>query len=153
MRIAVGQLWQESNTLNPIPTALGEFEALGIYEGAEVIERCAETNELGGFIQALRAWPEHPEIVGLVRLPAWPGGTATRETFEWLRHEMIALLRRELPVHAILLALHGALVSEATPDVDGEVLQAVRRVIGPEVPLVATLDLHANVTEQMVRVA
>ena len=153
MRIAVGQFWQETNTFNPIPTTRRDFEDFGIVRGAQLVEQMADTNELGGFIQSLRAWPEHPEIVGLVRLPAWPGGTATRETFEWLRHEMIALLRRELPVHAILLALHGALVSEATPDVDGEVLQAVRRVIGPEVPLVATLDLHANVTEQMVRVA
>ena len=77
MRIAIGQLWQESNTLNPLPTTLADFEAFSICAGGELIERFAETNELGGFIQSLRSWPEPPEIVGLVRFLAWPGGTAT----------------------------------------------------------------------------
>ena len=62
MRIAIGQLWQESNTFNPVPTTLADFEAFGIHEGAEILQRFAETNELGGFIQSLRAWPEAPEI-------------------------------------------------------------------------------------------
>ena len=59
MRIAIGQLWQETNTLNPLPTTRADFEAFGIYDGAELLERFADTNELGGFIQSLRAWPEH----------------------------------------------------------------------------------------------
>ena len=74
MRIAIGQLWQETNTFNPLPTTRADFEAFGIYHGAELIERLAETNELGGFIQSLRAWPERPEIVGLVRLPPGRAG-------------------------------------------------------------------------------
>src|SRR5947207_4290326 len=102
----------------------------------------ATTNELGGVIQTLRSWPERPEIVGLVRLPAWPGGVATAETFEWLRTEMVQTLRRALPVDAVLLALHGALVSAQEPDVEGAVLRALRELLGPKVPLVATLELH-----------
>src|SRR5262245_18088573 len=113
----------------------------------------ADTNELGGFIQSLRAWPEQPEIVGLVRLPAWPSGAATADTFAWLRQELLDALGAALPVDAVLLALHGSLVADGTPDVEGEILEAVRQRIGPEVPLVATLDLHANVTEKMVRQA
>ncbi|MGH7169499.1 MAG: M81 family metallopeptidase [Gemmataceae bacterium] len=151
MRIAVGQLWQESNTFNPIPTTRADFEHFGIVRGAQLVEQMADTNELGGFIQSLRRWPEQPEIVGLVRLPAWPSGTATFETFTWIRQEMTDALRRALPVDAVLLALHGALVAEQTPDVEGEVLHAFRQILGPSVPLVATLDLHANITERMVR--
>ena len=153
MRIAVGQLWQETNTFNPLPTTRADFEAFGIVRGAELVERMAETNELGGFIQSLRAWPERPEIVGLVRLPAWPSGTATHDTFIWARDEMVAALRSALPVDAVLLALHGAMVADGAPDVEGEVLDAARAVIGPDVPLVATLDLHAHVTERMARAA
>ncbi len=153
MRIAIGQLWQETNTFNPLPTTRIDFEQFGIVRGAELVERMADTNELGGFIQSLRRWPEQPEIVGLVRLPAWPGGAATAETFTWLRQEMIDALRRALPVDAVLLALHGALVADGAPDVEGEVLQALRDLLGPDVPLVATLDLHANITERMVRAA
>jgi microcystin degradation protein MlrC len=153
MRIAIGQLWQETNTFNPIATTRRDFEEFGVLRGAELVERMADTNELGGFIQSLRRWSERPEIVGLVRLPAWPSGTATHETFVWVRDEMVEALRRAPPVDAVLLALHGAMVSEKEPDVEGAVLEALRRLIGPEIPLVATLDLHANVTDRMVRSA
>jgi microcystin degradation protein MlrC len=153
MRIAVGQLWQETNTFNPLATTRRDFEEFGVLRGDELVERMADTNELGGFIQSLRQWSEQPEIVGLVRLPAWPAGTAMAATFEWLRAELTEALRRALPVDGILLALHGALVSGEVPDVEGEVLRALRQLIGPDVPLVATLDLHANVTERMVREA
>ncbi len=150
MRIAIGQLWQESNTFNPGPTTRQDFEHFGVCRGAELVERMAETNELGAFIQSLRDWPQRPEVVGLVRLPAWPAGPATADTFAWLRGEILDALKAALPVDAVLLALHGALVAEGAPDVEGEVLEAVRGPIGPGVPLVATLDLHANVTEKMV---
>ncbi len=151
MRIAVGQLWQETNTFNPLPTTRQDFQHLGLYRGAEMVERMADTNELGGFIGSLRAWPERPGIVGLVRLPAWPGGSATRETFAWLRQEMLDSLAAAGRVDAVLLALHGALAAEGAPDVEGEVLEGVRGLVGPGVPVVATLDLHANVTAKMVR--
>jgi microcystin degradation protein MlrC len=150
MRIAVGQLWQETNTFNPLATTREDFEHFGIVRGGELIERMADTNELGGFIQSLRSWPERPEIVGLVRLPAWPNGTATADTFTWIRQELSDALRRVLPIDAVLLALHGALVADKAPDVEGEVLHALRTLIGPDVPLVATLDLHANITARMV---
>jgi microcystin degradation protein MlrC len=150
MRVAIGQLWQETNTFNPWPTTRADFEAFGVIRGPELVERMAETNELGGFIQSLRAWPERPEIVGLVRLPAWPAGLAGADTLAWLRDEMVEVLSRALPVDAVLLALHGSLAAAGAPDVEGEVLDAVRALIGPRTPLVATLDLHANVTERMV---
>jgi microcystin degradation protein MlrC len=151
MRIAVGQLWQETNTLNPIATTRADFEQFGVSRGADFIEQMAETNEPGGMIQSLRRWGERPEIVGLVRLTAWPGGTATAETFDWLREEMIGALRNAGPVDAVLLALHGAMAAEGHADVEGEILAAVREAVGPNVQVVATLDLHANVTEAMVR--
>ncbi len=153
MRIAIGQLWQESNTFNPLATTRRDFEHFGIVRGAELVEHMADTNELGGFIQSLRSWPERPEIVGLVRLPAWPSGAATLDTFTWIRQELTEALRRVLPVDAVLLALHGALVAEQAPDVEGEVLHALRALIGPSTPLVATLDLHANITERMIAAA
>lgn len=150
MRIAVGQLWQETNTLNPLSTTRADFEDFGVVRGAELVERMAEVNELGGFIQSLRQWPESPEIVGLVRLPAWPSGRATESTYRWLRDEMLAAVRAALPVDAVLLALHGSMAAEGHPDVEGEILADVRRAIGPDCPLIATLDLHANVTQRMV---
>src|SRR5262245_23140380 len=112
MRIAIGQLWQETNTFNPLPTTRRDFEDFGVTRGADMVERMANTNELGGFIQSLRKWPEKPEIVGLARYPAWPAGTATAATFAWLRDEMVQALTKALPADGVLLALHGAMVAE-----------------------------------------
>jgi microcystin degradation protein MlrC len=150
MRIAIGQVWQETNTFNPLPTTRQDFDQFGVLHGSELIDKLADTNEPGGFIQSLRRWPERPEIVGLVRLPAWPSGLATRQIFEWIREELLTSLQRALPVDAVLLALHGAMVAQDFPDVEGELLSSVRQLIGPRLPLVATLDLHANVTTRMV---
>src|SRR4030095_8452443 len=121
MRIAIGQLWQETNTLNPLPTTRADFEAFGVVRGAALVAQMAETNELGGFIQSLRQWREQPEIIGLVRLPAWPSGRATAETFEWLRDELVSSLRQAMPVDGVLLALHGAMGAGAPPHGGGEV--------------------------------
>jgi microcystin degradation protein MlrC len=153
MRIAIGQLWQESNTFNPLPTTRADFEQFGVLRGHEIVEQLAGTNELGGFIQSLRSWPEQPEIVGLVRLGAWPGGAATQDTVAWLRQKLTDALNRKLPVDAVLLALHGAMVADGVSDVEGEILELVRTAIGGAVPLVVTLDLHANVTRRMVQAA
>ena len=89
MRIAIGQLSQESNTFNPLPTTMADFDAFGIYAGEELLLRMAETNEPGGFIQELRQWPEKPEIVPLIRLMAWPSGPATKDTFAELMRLML----------------------------------------------------------------
>lgn len=150
MRIAIGQLSQESNTFNPLPTTRANFENFGVVRGADLLEQMAHTNEPGGFIQALRQWPNQPEIVPLVRFMAWPSGRATADTLAWVREEMTTALRGAGRVDGMLLSLHGAMVSDAAMDVEGEMLRAVREVLGPDVPLVATLDLHANVTQQMI---
>jgi microcystin degradation protein MlrC len=153
MRIAIGQLCQESNTFNPLPTTLADFEAFGVYHGDVLVERMAQTNEPGGFIQALRDWPERPEIVGLARYWAWPSGPMTAETFAAVLAAMMRSLDQAGKVDGVLLSLHGALLAANEPDVSGHVLDALRRRIGPDVPLVATLDLHANVTPRMVQAA
>ncbi|WP_254507924.1 M81 family metallopeptidase [Anatilimnocola floriformis] len=153
MRIALGQLWQESNTFNPLRTTRANFEAFGVLRGDAILREMAETNELGGMIQSLRAWPSPPELVGLVRLPAWPAGTLTAETFDWIKQEIVESVQAAGKIDAVLLALHGSLVSEEHADVEGEILQAVREVIGKSTPLVATLDLHAHVTPAMIAAA
>src|SRR5690349_5184818 len=98
MRIAIGQICQETNTFNPLPTTQANFEAFELLRGQEMLQRMANTNELGGIIQSLRKWPESPQIVPLLRYFAWPSGRATAATFEWLRHDLLAALKAALPV-------------------------------------------------------
>src|SRR6266404_3679939 len=118
MRIAIGQLWQETNTFNPLATTLADFEAFGIYEGDELLERMAKTNEPGGFIQSLRDWPEKPQVIGLVRFAAWPSGPLSPDTFATITERLFTALRRAGTVDAVLLALHGSLVAANQPDVE-----------------------------------
>jgi microcystin degradation protein MlrC len=151
MRIGVAQVTQETNTFNPLPTTRQNFESFGLMRGPEVIEKMRDTSEPGGFIQSLLRWPEKPEPVGLVRLMAWPSGRATRETFDWLRDELVAPLKNAGPLDGLLLSLHGAMAAEGHPDVEGDLLEAVRGVVGPSLPVVATLDLHAHLTPKMVK--
>ncbi|MFO0877404.1 MAG: M81 family metallopeptidase [Gemmataceae bacterium] len=152
MRIAIGQLWQETNTFNPVPTTREDFESFGVLRGAEVIAELADTNEPGGFISSLRKWPEQPELVGLVRLPAWPAGRATADTIAWIEQEMYQAIERAGRLDAVLLALHGAMVGENRPDVEGAILAGIRQRVGA-IPIVATLDLHTNITRLMVESA
>jgi microcystin degradation protein MlrC len=153
MRIAIGQLCQETNTFNAMPTTGELFEQFGVVRGAELLERMAQTNELGGFIQGLKSWPERPEVAGLVRFAGFAGGRLSRATAQWVRRELLDGLKQAMPVDGVLLSLHGAMAAEGAPDMEGEVLQAVRQLVGPDVPVVATLDLHANVTLRMIESA
>lgn len=153
MRIAIGQLCQETNTFNPLPTTRELFEQFGVLRGTALLERMAQTNELGGFIQGLRSWAERPEIVGLGRFSGFAGGRISEATERWLHGELLGALRQAMPVDGVLLSLHGAMAGESEPDMEGGLLDEVRRLVGPDVPVVATLDLHANVTRQMVETA
>ena len=150
--IAVGQILQESNGLNPVLTTFADFEAFGWATGAEVMDRYGDVGELTGFAGLPDLMEEQMAWVGLIRAVAWSGGPIEKQLLEGLV-EGIARPLRETSVDGVLLSLHGALCAEGEPDVEGRVLQEVREAVGPGVPVVATLDLHANVTPRMVRSA
>jgi microcystin degradation protein MlrC len=75
----------------------------------------------------------------------------TRDAFERIAHMIVAPLRSATPLDAVYLDLHGAMVAEHVEDGEGELLERVRQVVGPLIPVVASLDLHANVTRRMVQ--
>ena len=102
---------------------------------------------LAGFLSAL---PAGTVPVPLLWASGGAGATVTAEAFERISAEMIAELSRSLPVDAVYLDLHGAMVTEAFEDGEGELLGRIRRVVGNAVPIVASLDYHANVTAAMV---
>jgi len=149
MRIGIGQLWQETNTLNPCATTIDDFTSFGFHRGTELVEAMGSVNELGGFVQSMRQWPSDVEIVGLARAAAWPSGVISGQAFDWFSRELREAIDVARPLDGVLLALHGAMVAEGQPDVEGDILAMVREQIGPDVPLVATLDLHTNLTPAM----
>ncbi|MCY3800340.1 MAG: M81 family metallopeptidase [Chloroflexi bacterium] len=155
MRIAVGGLMQESNSFSPVGTVLADFESEYLLRGTEIPEFFAGTNtEIAGFLNACES--AGAETIPLFAAAANSGGNVTADTFATLSGELLGSLRQvtaEAPVNVLLLALHGSMCVDGEDDPEGAVLDSCRSIVGPECVIGASLDLHANVTERMVRAA
>lgn len=152
MRVAAAELSHETNTFSSVPTDLAAFERAGIHRGAEVVAALRATaTPFAGFLDAAHALGF--DLVPLLAVWATPSGMVTAEALDTLLDEILAGITAAAPVDGVLLGLHGAMVSETAPDADGEILRRVRAAVGPDVPVVATLDLHANISQQMVDLA
>jgi microcystin degradation protein MlrC len=155
-RIAVGGFQHETNTFSPVAATLAEFEAPdawpGLTRGASLFEAvCGINLPAAGFVQEARSL--HHELVPLTWCSAQPSGRVTRDAFERIAAMLVDDLRAHGNLDAVYLDLHGAMVAEHLDDADGEILHRVRDVVGPGVPVVASLDFHANLSRQMARVA
>ncbi|WP_419921147.1 M81 family metallopeptidase [Candidatus Poriferisodalis sp.] len=150
MRVATLGFHHESNTFAPVPASLDQFLASGPDVGDGLIRKYAESQAtLAGFIEAAAADAD-VELVPLVYFDLNPMGTITAEALEAISARLLSALDENGPWDAILLALHGAAASEVHRDADGEVLERVRRLVGAEVPIAVTYDMHANVSARMV---
>lgn len=150
-RVMIGGFLHETNTFNPFPTDLENFQRKEFLRGGEIITRRRGTNtETGGFITSLENYGV--EIVPSILATAMPAGIVTNRAFDTILGEMIVCLEQN-EVYGVLLSLHGAMVTAEHDDGDGAVLEAVREVVGPDIPIVITLDLHAVLTPLMIRYA
>jgi microcystin degradation protein MlrC len=147
MRIGIAGFLHESNTFTSEMTALQHFQEAFLNYGDDLVAVWRDAHhELGGFIAGCEK--EGVEIVPLMAASATPKGPVTRATYDELTHALCARLA-EVPLDGLLLALHGAMVSEDHASADSETLRRVRAVIG-ELPLVLSLDMHGNVAPPMV---
>jgi microcystin degradation protein MlrC len=155
VRVAVGQLMEESNTFVRQRADLDHFAANQLLRGEEVLRLRGTRVEVGGFLDVLApgSGPPAVEVVPTVAANCVSSGPVPRATFDALAGELVDRLGRAGPVDGVLLALHGAMVLEDDPDGEGALLAAVRARVGPAVPVVATLDLHGTITPRMVREA
>ena len=149
MRIGIIALLQESNTFIAQPTRLAHFEQELLVTGDAVRERLAGTHhEVGGMLHALDG--EQAEAVPIFAARAMPYGIVEKGAAEALLARMMDALAAAGPLDGLLVAPHGATVSEPWPDLDGHWLTEVRRVLGPDKPIIGTLDPHGNLTPAMV---
>ena len=153
MRIAVGQLWQETNTFNRNATTFADFENWGVALGDQVIEEFGRTGELGGFLEEFGRREPDVSYHGLARFACWPWGSVDRETWERIQAAFRDGLNAADSIDAVFIALHGAMAADGEEDLTGALLQTIRSQVGAEVPIVGTLDLHANVTRRMIESA
>jgi microcystin degradation protein MlrC len=151
-RIALGGFQHETNTFSSIPASYADFVASdawpGLTRGDAVLEAVAGINlPAAGFVQEARSL--HHELVPLTWCSAQPSGRVTSTAYEQISTLMLEDLRRAGSVDGVYLDLHGAMVAEHIDDADGELLRRVRALVGPGVPIVASLDYHANVSALM----
>jgi microcystin degradation protein MlrC len=151
-RIAIGGFQHETNTFAPSKADYAAFEAGGGWPGAQYGEPIFAAVEganipAAGAIQALRQLGH--SLVGTAWAAASPSAHVTADAFERIAREMVKRLQAAGPVDAVYLDLHGAMVVDTYDDGEGELLRRVRSVVGEGIPIVASLDLHANVTHAM----
>jgi len=151
--ILVGEFSHETNTFSPTPTDREAFRRRQEYVGDEVLTQLRGTETtLGGVVDV--AEREGLDLVPTVAASATPGGPVTAEAYDHYTGAILdGLAEAGDRVDGVVLSLHGAMVPEGTDDGEGPLLEAVREAVGPETPVVATLDLHANVTEAMCEAA
>lgn len=152
-RIAIGGFQHETNTFAPSKAEYAAFEAGGGWPGVQYGEPIFSAVQganipAAGAIQALRALGH--SLVGTAWAAASPSAHVTTDAFERILAEMIKRIEEAKPLDAVYLDLHGAMVVETYDDGEGEILRRVREAVGSRVPVVASLDLHANVTRAMV---
>ena len=150
MRVFTASLATETNTFSPVPTDRASFEA-AFYAGPgdhpatptlcssviPVLRRRAAADPMLDVIEGTATWAE-------------PGGLVRMDVYEGLRDEILDQLRAALPVDAVVLGLHGAMVARAEDDCEGDLLARVRRIVGADVIIAAELDPHSHLTARRV---
>ncbi|MGN7751822.1 M81 family metallopeptidase [Sinorhizobium sp. 22678] len=145
MRIFTAALATETNTFSPICIDRRAFEA-SLYappgKHPETPTLCTAPITVGRRVTAQKGW----KLIEGTAAWADPAGLVNRQTYEDLRDEILGQLRAALPVDAVVLGLHGAMVADGCEDTEGDLLQRVREIVGPDVLVCAELDPHSHLT-------
>jgi microcystin degradation protein MlrC len=151
-RIAVGGFHHETNTFAPLKATFRDFEQAdghpALSQGDALFTAVDGVNlPITGAVAELRG--NGHELVPLLWCSAVPSAEVTQDAYERIVATLLETLERELPVDGIYLCLHGAMVAEHLEDGEGELLRRVRTLVGNDVPIAASLDLHTNLTHEM----
>ncbi len=147
-RVLIAAFKHETNTFSVLPTDLAAYQAREYYRDAEVVKKMRGTRtEVGAALDAgqRHGWTMcHPICAN-----AMPSGRGTKDMHDHVVDILVTALKKDGPFDGIYLCLHGAMACEHDDDGEGRLLQALRDEVGPDMPIAATLDLHANVTDRM----
>ena len=146
-RIAIAGILTECNDFTSALITEADFERVELLRGDQMFERT--DGVVGGTLTELA---KHAEFtpVPLLFTSTIPGGALTDQCYKTFHDEIIERLKDAGVIDGVLLLLHGAAVSVSVADIEGELLESVRKVVGLEIPVMVTLDLHAHITEKMV---
>ncbi|MCO5057765.1 MAG: M81 family metallopeptidase [Rhizobiaceae bacterium] len=147
MKLFIASLSTETNSFSPLPTGRLSFE-----EGA--ISREASRGPVQYWSAPMKIWRDAAEAKGWdvaesLTAHAQPAGPTVRQVYEEFRDEILADLEAALPVDAILLSLHGAMIADGYDDCEGDLISHCRRIAGPKAVIGGLLDPHCHLTEAM----
>src|SRR5947207_2294213 len=149
MRVGILGIQHESNTFMPRATTLEDFQRKTLLRGEEIREKFARGHhEISGYFEGLSR--EQIDAVPIFVAGATPSGVITSEALDALLAMLFEELDRAGPLDGILAAVHGAAVSEIHRDVDGHWLTLLREHVGESIPIINTLDPHANLSRRMI---
>ncbi|MBD9447256.1 M81 family metallopeptidase [Rhizobium sp. RHZ01] len=152
MRIFTAALATETNTFSPICVDRRAFEA-SLYappgQHPETPTLCTAPITVGRRVCAEKGW----ELIEGTAAWADPAGLVNRSTYEGLRDEVLTQLEAAMPVDAVILGLHGAMVAAGYEDTEGDILARVRAIVGPDVLVCAELDPHSHLTARRLQAA
>ncbi len=149
-RVLIAQFMHETNTFSKLPTTLEDYRKRWLIEGEAMVPRFTGTkNEVGGYIDSVKKYGWEP--VWAFAANATPSGKLTKDCWEHIRDAIVGAAKKAGKLDAICLSLHGAAVTETEDDAEGALLEALRGIVGTDIPIVATLDLHANATLKMAK--
>ena len=151
-RIFTATLGTETNTFSPLPTGLDTFQESCLFRSGSYGDRVPMFGvplAVWHQLAHARGWHTTESLCAF----AMPAGRTVKKVYEAFRDEILTDLRAAMPVDAVLLSLHGAMVADGYDDAEGDLLAAVRRAVGAEVPIGVELDLHANVSRQKLEAA
>ncbi len=145
MKFFTACLATETNTFSPMPTSEksffvarhGDYSTYPPYKDSVVALFCKLATE--------RGW----EVAESLIANAEPAGKTLKKVYEGFRDEILADLKAAMPVDAVLLDLHGAMVADGYDDCEGDLIAAVRQVVGADTPIGVELDLHCHISEKM----
>jgi microcystin degradation protein MlrC len=148
--ILTAQFRHETNTFSNFPATVESFKSRNLLFGEEMISFFTGVkNEPGAFIDFFRGHDD-VRLIPVIAADAMPSGPVTREMYNIVRDATINTCKNQ-KIDALLLALHGAMVLEDEEDGEGALLEEIRKVVGQEIPIYTALDLHANITDKMVK--
>lgn len=148
-RILIAECKQEVSSFNPIPSRYNDFV---IRTGPEVFEyHAGRREEVGGALAALRSHAGVELVPTYSAQSITSGGTLAARDFMRIASEFLDAIRRTGPSDGAYFALHGAMASQCDPDPEGHLLQEARKILGEDVPIVISLDLHGVLTDRMLR--
>jgi microcystin degradation protein MlrC len=148
-KILVGECKQEVSSFNPAPSHIGDFV---IATGADILlHHRGGKSEMAGALSVFEARPDVEIVSAWSARAITSAGTLAAADFQRMAKEFLAQVQAALPVDAVYLSLHGAMSAEGEGDPEGYLLQEIRSLVGRQVPIVISLDLHGILTNRMVQ--